>query len=187
MINLLPMEQQRQLRAARTNVLLFRYSIGMVLVAAFLGLAVLITFVLLTNMKQAAEKTITDNQSRAGNFSNVQAQADSYRQDLADAKALFDSEVQYSKLYLQIAQTMPAGTALENLALSPTTLGTPQTIPVKIKGEAQAGILLSTFQNAEIFNKSASFGKLTMNTGSDSGVYPYVITINTTINKEAIK
>lgn len=187
MINLLPTEQQRQLQAARTNVLLFRYSIGMIFAAVFLALAVLAAFLLLTTMKQGAEVTISNNQARVGNFGTVQVQADSYRKDLSDAKSLFDSEIQYSKLYLAIAQVIPAGTALENLALNPTTVGAPQTIPVKIKGETQASDLLSAFQHAPIFNNSASFGKLTMNTGDDSFTYPYIITINVTINKEAIK
>jgi type II secretory pathway pseudopilin PulG len=187
MINLLPKEQQRQLRAARTNVLLFRYSIGMALAVVFIMLATLAAFVLLNNMKQAAENTIESNQTKVGNFGAIQSQADNYRKDLTDAKTLFDSQIQYSKIYLEIARVMPAGTALDSLDLNPKTIGTPLTLPVKIKGESQAASLLTSFQRAAIFNNTASFGALTINTGDDSGTYPYVITINVTINKEAIK
>ena len=187
MINLLPKEQQRQLRAARTNVLLFRYSIGLVFALIFMLLATLAAFVLLTNMKDAAENTISDNQAKVANFSTIQAEADSYRKDLSDAKTLFDSQIQYSKIYLEIARVMPAGTALDSLNLSPSSIGAPLTLPIKIQGERQATSLLSAFQRAAIFNNSASFGALTINTGDDSGTYPYIITINATINKEAIK
>jgi type II secretory pathway pseudopilin PulG len=187
MINLLPKEQQRQLRAARTNVLLFRYSIGMVLAVVFIMLAALAAFVLLNSMKQAAENTIETNQTKVGNFGAIQSEADSYRKDLTDAKTLFDSQIQYSKIYLEIARVMPAGTALDSLDLNPKSIGTPLTLPVKIKGESQAASLLTAFQRAAIFNNTASFGALTINTGDDSGTYPYVITINVTINKEAIK
>ncbi|MET0980300.1 MAG: hypothetical protein ABWX90_03530 [Candidatus Saccharimonadales bacterium] len=187
MINLLPKDQQRQLRAARTNVLLFRYSIGMILAVVFIALAALAAFVLLNNMKQAAESTIESNRAKVGNFGTIQSQADSYRKDLLDAKTLFDSQIQYSKIYLEIARVMPAGTALDSLDLSPTSIGTPLTLPVKIKGESQAADLLTAFQRAAIFNNTASFGALTINTGEDSEAYPYVITINVTINKEAVK
>jgi Tfp pilus assembly protein PilN len=187
MINLLPKDQQRQLYAARTNVILLRYTVGAIFAAVFLGLAISVAFLLLTSMKQAAEKTISSNQTQVGNFGAVQAQANSYRKDLSDAKSLFDTQIQYSKIYLEIARVMPAGTALESLNLTPESIGKPLTLSVKIKGERQASSLLSAFQRAAIFSNTASFGALTINTGDDSMTYPYAIIINVTINKEAIK
>lgn len=187
MINLLPTDYLRQLRAARTNVLLLRYSTGMFLAAICLALATLAVFMLLSNIKTAAESTIASNEARVGNFASVQSQADVYRQNLSNAKILLDSEIQYSKIYLEIARIMPVGTALESLDLNPSNIGTPLSLPVKIMGEKQAASLLSTFRSSAMFNNSASYGALTPNTGSDSGTYPYVITINVTINKGAIK
>lgn len=187
MINLLPLDQRRQLRAARTNVLLFRYSIGLVFVAVALGLSVGAGYFLLTNEMKSADTTIASNQSRVGNLSAVQAQADEYRKNLADAKTLLDSEIQYSKIYLELAHIMPEGTALDTLTLDPSKIGAPLTLPVKIKGEQQASSLLTAFRGSTLFNNSASYGALTANAGSDSATYPYVITINVTINKGAIQ
>lgn len=187
MINLLPRDQRRQLFAARTNVLLFRYSVGLIFVAAALGLSVLASFLLLGTEMKAANNTISSNQARVGNFSNVQVQADSYRQNLTDAKTLLDGEIQYSKIYLELAKVMPEGTALDSLTLDPSKIGSPLTLPVKIKGEAQASSLLTAFRGSALFNNSASYGALTANSGADSGAYPYVITINVTINKGAIQ
>lgn len=187
MINLLPRDQQRQLRAARTNVLLFRYGIGLAFATVALGASVLTGFVLLSTEMKNAENTIASNQARVGNFSSVQIQADDYRKNLAEAKTLLDGEIQYSKIYLELARVMPEGTALESLNLDPAKIGTPLTLPVKIKGEAQATSLLTAFRGSSLFNNSASYGSLTANSGADSGVYPYIITINVTINKGAIQ
>lgn len=187
MINLLPLDQRRQLRAARTNVLLFRYSIGLVFVAVALGLSVAAGYFLLTNEMKTADATIASNQSRVGSLSAVQAQADEYRKNLADAKTLLDSEIQYSKIYLEIAHIMPEGTALDALALDPSKLGAPLVLPVKIKGEQQATSLLNAFRSSALFNNSASYGSLTANSGADSATYPYIISINVTINKGAIQ
>ena len=51
MINLLPPEEKRQLRAARTNTLLLRYNLSLVGAVVFLGLAIGVTYVYLSNTK----------------------------------------------------------------------------------------------------------------------------------------
>lgn len=187
MINYLPPDQKKQLRAARTNVLLFRYNIGLIFVASFLTLATLTVFLLLSSEKKAAEDMITANQSRASNFSSVQARADSFRKDLSDAKAIFDNEILYSKIYLEIAGILPAGTALEALDLNESQLGTPLSLSFKIKGEQQAASLLSAFKHSTMFGGAASYGTLKANTGTDSASYPYIISINVTIDKGAVR
>ena len=187
MINLLPPDNRRQLRAARSNLLLVRYNVGLTLAAAFLGLVTLAIYFILSGMQQAAEQNIASNQAKVSNFSTVQAEADAYQKSLTEAKSLFDEEIQYSKLYLEIANTLPSGTALDTLELDASTLGTPLELPVKIRGEQQAQALLSAFQSSALFNNTASYGTLSMNTGDDNATYPYIITVKVTINKGAIK
>lgn len=187
MINLLPLDDRKQLQAARTNVLLMRYSIGLSFAAVFVGLTTLAIYVLLTNMKLTAESTIATNQSRVANFSTVQTQADAYRADLTDAQTVFNDEVQFSKLYLEIARLLPAKTALDSLALDAGTLGSPMELPVKIKGEEQATALITAFRASAIFGNAASYGTLALNSADDKDAYPYVLTVNVTINKGALK
>lgn len=187
MINLLPHDDRRQLRAARTNVLLLRYSIGLVFASIFVGLTTVVMYLLLTSLKQSAESVITSNQSKVANFSTVQAQADEYRKNLAAAKTVFDAEIQYSRLYLEISHALPAGTALDVLDLNTSSIGKPIQLPVKIQGEQQAGALLTSFRGSAVFNNTASYGTLTMNTGEDNDKYPYILTVNVTINKGAVK
>lgn len=187
MINYLPADQKKQLRAARTNVLLLRYNIALVFAVAFLALAMATATFMLSNEKTAAEDTIATNQTQAGDFATIQTRADSFRKDLTDAKAIFDGEITYSSLYLEISRLIPAGVALESLKLDPSQIGTPITLTAKIKGEQQAINLLDRFKNAPLFGNAATYGALAANTGADSGTYPYILPINVTINKEAIK
>lgn len=187
MINYLPAEQQKQLRAARSNVLLVRYNIGLIFAAAFLSLAILTIFLLLTNEKKNAEDTIVSNQARVGNFSAVQTQADSFRKNLTDAKTLFDNETDYSKIYLEISRLIPSGAILDSLKLDQAQIGQPMTLSMKIKGEQQATSLLNAFKGSAMFGNAATYESLSANAGTDSGTYPYVIAINVTINKSEVK
>jgi hypothetical protein len=187
MINYLPADQRKQLRAARSNVLLLRYNIGLIFAAVFMGLAILTIFFLLTNEKQNAEGTIATNQARVGNFSSVQAQADSFRKDLVDAKSLFDSEIDYSKIYLEVSRLIPSGAVLDSLKLDAAQIGQPMTLSMKIKGEQQATSLLAAFKSSAMFGNAATYESLSANAGTDSGTYPYIIAINVTINKSEVK
>lgn len=187
MINYLPPDQRKQLRAARTNVLLVRYNIGLVFAASFLTIAILAIFLLLTNEKQAAENEIATNQASVSDFSAVQAQADLFRQELANAKTLFDSQISYSKIYLMISSKTPPGAVLEPLTLDPSKIGTPMSLSFRIKGETQARNVLNSFQSSSMFSNTASYESLSANTGEDSGEYPYVITISVTINKSEVQ
>lgn len=187
MINYLPADQKKQLRAARTNVLLFRYNVALIFAVGFLAIAMATVTVLLSNEKKAAEDTIAANQAQAGNFATVQTHADSFRKDLTDAKLIFDGEISYSSLYLEISRLVPSGVTLDTLKLDPSQIGTPITLTAKIKGEQQAIDLLDRFKGSPLFGNAATYGALAANTGADAGAYPYILPINVTINKEAIK
>lgn len=186
MINYLPPDQRKQLRAARSNVLLVRYNIGLIFAASFLTLAILAIFLLLTSEKQAAENEITVNQASVGNFSAVQTRADSFRKDLTDAKILLDSEISYSKIYIEISRLIPSGAVLESLALDASKIGTPLSLSLKIKGEQQANNLLTAFKSSTMLGNAARYESLSANTDTDNDTYPYIITINVTINKSEV-
>lgn len=75
MINLLPPESKRELRAARSNTLLLRYNIFLLGALAFLFLATGIVYVYLSDAKTKAERTVAENQVRTANYSAVERQA----------------------------------------------------------------------------------------------------------------
>src|SRR6266542_973858 len=112
MINLLPQEEKKQFRAARTNTLLIRYNIALIGAMAFLGIAMAVVYIYLGNAKANSEQIITDNKAKASGYAAVESQANIFRSNLAIAKQILGNEVTYSKVILAIANLLPAGTTL---------------------------------------------------------------------------
>lgn len=184
MINLLPDAQKRQLRAARSNVLLVRYIIALIFILAFLGVALFATHLILTSLKNEAEADIAANQAKVSGFGTVQANAAQFRGALTKAKTLLDNEVDYAKVITETAQLLPTGTALDSLQLDQTSFGKPIVLSIQIKGQDQAVALRNAFLSSPLYS-NVSFGTLSINNGADANTYPYTIDLNVTLNKAA--
>jgi len=184
MINLLPDAQKRQLRAARSNVLLVRYIMALVFVVAFLGIAIFATNFILTSLKKEAEADITANQAKVAGFATVQLQANQFRTSLSRAKTLLDNEIDYSKVIIDTARLLPAGTVLDSLALDQTSFGKPIILSLKVAGQNQAVALRNAFMSSPLYS-NVSFGTLSTNSDADANMYPYKLNLNVTLNKAA--
>ena len=103
MINLLPPEEKRQLRAARSNTLLIRYNILLLGVVAFMGISIAVTYVFLSASQQTAKQTIAENDAKVKQFNPIKEQAELFRQHLTTAKQILDNEITYSKAVVAIA------------------------------------------------------------------------------------
>lgn len=183
MINLLPPEEKRQLRAARSNSLLLRYNIFLIGAVLFLGVAVGITYVYLTTTKTNAEAIIGENRAKVTSFAPVQAEADIFRGNLTTAKQILDNEVVYTKVMLAIAALMPSGTVLDKLNLDSQTFGTQTTLAARTTSYDNALKLKEAFQSSPLFS-DVHFLSIT-----SGGVAPYSLTVslNVTIKKDAAK
>ena len=183
MINLLPPEEKRQLRAARTNWLLMRYNLLLIGAVIFLALAIGVAYVYLTAAKANAETVITENKAKVVDFTEVQAEADAFRSNLTTAKQILDNEVVYTKVMLAIAALMPSGTVLDKLNLDSQTFGTQTTLAART----------SNYENAlklkEAFQKSPLFTDVHFQSINSGGVapYPLMVNLNVTIKKDAAK
>lgn len=182
MINLLPNEQKRQIRAARSNVLLIRYNFAMVFVIVFLAGAISITSFILTSEKNTAEKSITANQAKIAGFNTIQSEATQFRTSLSKAKGLLDTSIPYAKIITETANLLPSGTALSTFQLDGNSFGKPMVLNIKVKNEDQALALRGAFQSSTLYS-NVSYGKLTTSSDSDSGAYPFTIELNVTLNK----
>lgn len=183
MINLLPPEEKRQLRAARTNTLLLRYNIFLVSAVAFLGLAIGITYVYLSTTKANSESIISENKAKVASFAEVQSQADIFKANLTTAKQILDNEVIYTKVMLAIAALMPSGTVLDKLNLDSQTFGTPTTLTAGATNYDNALKLKDAFQASPLFS-DVHFESI-----GSGGQPPYPLTVNlkVTIKKDAAK
>ena len=184
MINLLPIEEKRQLQAARTNTLLIRYNIALLAAVAFLGIAMAIVYFYLGAAKASAEQIISENRARASEYSNVASQAEVFRSNLAIAKQILGNEITYSKVILAIAHLMPSETVLEKLSLDSETFGTPTVLVANAKSYQSALILKDSFQKSSLFS-DVHFQSITADTGQSS--YPYAVNLVVTFKKGVIK
>jgi Tfp pilus assembly protein PilN len=185
MINLLPDEEKRQLHAARSNTLLVRYNILLVVAIVFMLLATGFVYIYFNTAKAANEATINENKTKVSSFADVEAEAAQFRANLATAKQILDREVIYTKVILEIAHLMPAGTILEGLNLDSAAFGTPTTLSAKAKTYNDAIALKDAFQRSSIFS-DVHFDSVT---ASEAAGTDYQLTVNmsVTIKKDAAK
>ncbi len=188
MINLLPYEEKRQIRASRLNSILMRYFvilwIGGFFVAAVFGTS----YVTLTMTKTSAESLLSQNQSKASAYTSVQQQAAQINANIAAARNVLSQQILYSKVLTGIAQATPQGVIIDKLSLSPSTFGTAMSLQAYARNSDAALALKNAYQSSPIFS-NVSIQSLSGGTsGSGSSPvpnYPVSITLNVTINKYA--
>jgi Tfp pilus assembly protein PilN len=185
MINLLPDEIKRQIRAGHTNANLVKYMIILGIALLFLAGIAAGAYASLTNSDDSAQSLINASNVKAGVYSSVQAQATALTSSLANAKAVLDKQVSYSKVLIGIAQVLPTGVIIDSLTLNDTTLGTPITLQAYAKTTADALALKQQLQNSPLFS-NVSFQTIlpTGSTASGDG-YPVGVSFTLTINKAA--
>ena len=183
MINLMPDAEKKELRAARTNVILARYSVVVVLAFAFLVLLLAGSSLILTQTKTSAEKIIEANKSKADVYSSTKSQVDSLSSSLAETKSILDQEVLYSNVLMNIGQQMPEGTVIDKISLTSASFtGTPLTLKAYAKTNDAAVALRAKFQSSPIFT-DVNFESISDNTGISG--YPVSVSMTLTITKAA--
>lgn len=186
MINLMPPEEKRQLRAARVNTLLLRYNFLLLGAVLFLGLAIGLTWVYLSNAKASAEITQAENDARVSNMQTIETDAQKLRTNLAIAKQILNNEVTYTKVIFTIASLMPRGTVLDGLNLDAKTFGTPMPLVAKASTYENALALKDSLQSSPLFS-DVHFQSIAANSGSQQIQYPLTVTFSVTIKKDATK
>lgn len=182
MINLLPPDDKKQIRAARVNVLLLRYNTMLGFGIVFLALALAVAYFFLMTSKQAAETTIADNARKEGSYAEVKTQAETFRTQLSSSKSILDGQISYAKAALAIAKLLPEGTALSSLKLDETSFTTPLLLTVKLSNEAAAAQLMKNFQGSSLFSNITK-GKISVG----QGAFPYIMELTVTMSKEAAR
>ena len=182
MINLMPDDAKKEIRAARTNVLLVRYIAVLVMSAGFLALIFWGVYILLGNIKGSAQTLIEANDTKAAVYKDTKAQVDLLSSSLNEAKSILDQEIMYSNVLVNIAQQMPPNTIIDKMTLDQTSFnGTPVTLKVYAKNSTDAVALRDRFQSSPFFS-DVNFQSVSDTTGGISG-YPVVATMTLTLNR----
>jgi len=185
MINLLPPDKKRQIRAGQSNALLLRYCILSLLLAALLFALIGGVYIMMDTTKRTAEETIQESNHRSAEYQPAQQELTEFNNNLATAKAILDKEVRYSELAVKIAQSLPSGIVLESLNLDSKTFGQPMTLSALGKTYDDSLRLKSSLEDSPYFEnvhlQSVSIGS----DGPEGGTAS--ITINVTIKPEIAK
>jgi hypothetical protein len=138
MINLLPYDQKKTLSAARTNTVLLRYNVILVVATIFLMFAVGIVYFYLTNVEISALNTVAENKKREAKYSAVKGEASVFKAQLDDAKVIFNSELSYSTALLRFADLFPDGTTTNQMSLDEESFTKPVELTVELEDKAAA-------------------------------------------------
>jgi len=191
MINLLPPDTKKQLRAARSNTLLLRYNLLLLATVIFLIACCVFVYIFLISSKANAEATVKENDAKVVSFAKVEKNAAEYRSNLATAKQILDKEVDYTDSILAIANTIPSGVVLDSITLDSKSFGTPSTFTARAKSYDAALNLKDSFQRSSIFSNVYFSSIAKESSGSDenssANEYPFTVTINATIAKDGAK
>lgn len=182
MINLLPINDKKEIRAARVNVVLLRYNVILLITVLFLVGALAYSYYYLINAQQFATSAINSNAQKESSFTKIKTEADGFRSELASAKSILDGQMSYAKAALNIAKLLPEGTAINELKLNEQSFSTPLTLSVNIADEQAASHLIKNFKESPFFT-GVTKNKISVG----SGAYPYIMEISVTMSKEAAK
>lgn len=187
MINLLPYDEKRQIRASRLNSVLMRYFVILWVGGFFVAAVFATSYITLTNTKDSADSLLTQNQTKSSAYASVQQQAEQISSNLSLARNVLSQQILYSKVLTGIAQVTPQGTVIDKLTLSPATFGTSISLQAYAKSSDDALALKTAYQSSPIFSnvtiQNLSGGG--NNTSSPVPGYPISIILNVTINKYA--
>lgn len=184
MINLLPYETKKQLKAARNNMILVRYLITLFIAMAFLGLLILGAYYILLDSKNTAEMSIAKVQTNNSSYSPSVSTSSSFNDDLKIANKILNQQTSYSTLLLELAKSIPADTILESpIVINRSTIDLPLTLKAYSKNSTDDS-LSKSMQNSKFFQ---NYSLKSLNSSSSLKNYPYLITFSININKAQLR
>lgn len=190
MINLLPDDYKKNIRAARWNVTLINYNLillgSLLVVFAVFGLL----YFALENSRASAVTSKDSNQQLASGFSKDQSIASEFVANLSIAKTILDNEMSYTSLINAITEALPNGVILDSINLQTTSLNQQTTFQLHAKSFAKVTELKNRFSKSPLFS-NVKLQNTQANTdynpnNSDGGIfsdYPLSVTISAKINK----
>lgn len=186
MINLLPEDSKKEIRAARANVTLLNYMLVLCFGVIFLALISVGVYFVLAASQSDAKKLIAVSNSKSSAYASAETQGAALRSGLSSAKTILSQEVLYTKILTGIAALMPTGVVLNGINLSPSTLGVPTTLQFYAKTTQDAIALKNGFEKSPLFS-NVSFVTLANSATGQSSDYPVNATLSLIINSKAAK
>lgn len=185
MINLLSTDRKSELRAARVNVFLLRYTGILALAILFIVGLLYFSYTILQQTELTAEARIATNDTKAEVYSATKAEVDALSDKLSEAKSQLDQEINYSNIIITLGQLMPAGTVIEALRLDEAlvTSNAPTELIAYAKTDEAAAAIQQNLQSSPLFRQVSL-----QSTDSNDGIaeYPIKVTLQVTFNRSGM-
>lgn len=187
MINLLPLADQQEIHAGRTNSLLLRYITLSLIVLGILLAWIGFLYFTLYNAESQAKQVQQENDAKAATRQGIVNQATKFRADLSIAKQIMDKQVNYTDTITRIAAAMPAGTILDSVSIDPKTFDKDTTIAAHAKSQEAAIALKDSLQASGLFSK-VYFQSVTSTKQDDKTPtpYPFAILLGVSFNRSEV-
>lgn len=185
MINLLPIDDKKEILAGRSNRLLVRYILLFLALAVFMILSLVAVYIYLSNTKSVAEANIASNENDSRELLAKQQEVNAFKSDLATAKQILDKQVNYSSIILKAAGVIPSGIIIDNLTLDPETIGTPTKFNARAKSE-QAAIRFKDALNKSPYFENAYFDTISTEESESNSGYAYSVIMTVTFTRELL-
>lgn len=184
MINLLPYDTKKQIKAARTNIVLLQYIVVLGIAILFAALAVAGSYLVLMIEQGTVDQALEQNSAKVVTPDSAQGQATIFRNELATSKSILDQQIIYSSVITSLGSLMPSGVILDSLSLNDSSFGATVELKARAKSEDLESKLKDNFSNSRIFSNYTLISK-----NNDNGYvgYPTSISFSVTLNKEVQK
>jgi Tfp pilus assembly protein PilN len=180
MINLLPDENKKQLRAARSNTVLIKCLLWTLASATFLILICIATYFILNNTNNQGG-TINDNSALNASYDKAKIDLEDIKSKISYAENVLNHQIPYSNIILGIASSLPNGVILEKLSLSDNIASNPTIIlNARAKSIDSTAAMKDNFSKISLFS---NYSQTVVSETTDSSAYPVSLNINIDINK----
>lgn len=183
MINLLPPEVKRQIRAARTNVILLRVTVLLTLVVVFMLSAFAAGFYITFREKQQADDFKAAQLDTSKNYSDARTRANAFATNLNAAKTILNSQISYTTLLIKLTNSLPPGTILNNINIADANFGKPITLSAGAKSYDAILRLKSALGDSGIID-SVGIISIQDSASGTTPVYPLQVTLSGQLTKK---
>ncbi len=187
MINLLPSDTKRSLRAARLNVVLRRYIIYIAICLVSATVIFGVGYVLTSRERASAEQQLSDFESNNASYARIKQESEAFSKNLSIASTILSSEITFSEMIVTVAKILPSGTILTSLNVTTESAGEPMAINARVADPEGALRLKAALEESALFEdvSVATINSPVDDDTSDpiSQKYPYTVVLNTRLSK----
>ena len=191
MINLLPYEEKKQLKAARSNSSLIKYLFLLIFAAVFLSGICVTFYFILENSRPAPITTSTtvstssaQSDSTSG-YNQARIQATQINNDFQNDKAILDKQVSYSAIIIAIGQALPDGTKISDLEINSSSIDSGINLKIFAKTSDVQKTIKDNFSKSSILS---NFNLKSVESGqSNPSGYPVTINATVSVNRNYAK